>query len=148
MEEKDVSKIFEIRAPNITAEEVYGRLEENLKERRSLSRIPYLPSYDDLLTLREPEVSDAIGYHLWQAIKLDMAVGQSLVPSRIPLFGRLVDYIKLQFHNLVLYYINMLSARQAAAYANLTLALQLLAQELACLRGQIGERGGKDDQGD
>ena len=148
MEEKDVSEIIEIRAPNLVAEEVYRRLEENLKKRRPLSRIPYLPSYDDLLTLGQPEVSDAIGYHLWQATKLDMAVGQSLVPSRIPLFGRLVDYIKLQFHNLVLYYVNMVSARQATAYANLTLAVQLLAQELACLRDQIGEREERDDQGD
>lgn len=147
MKEKHISEIIEIRAPNIVAEEVYRSLEENLKRRRSLSRIPYLPSYDDLLTLGEPEVSDAIGYHLWQATKLDRAVGQSLVPSRIPLFGRLVDYIKLQFHNLVLYYINMLSAQQAAAYANLTLALQLLAQELARLRDQVGEREEKDDQG-
>lgn len=147
MEEKKVSEIIEIRAPNLVTEEVFGTLEENLKKRRSLGRPPYLPSYDDLLALREPEVSDAIGYHLWQATKLDMAVGRNLVPSRIPLFGRLVDYIRLQFHNLVLYYTNLLSARQAAAYANLTLALQLLAQELARLRDQIGEEEEKDGQG-
>jgi hypothetical protein len=147
MEEKNISEIIEIRAPDIVAEEVYRRLEENLKERRSLGRIPYLPSYDDLLTLKEPEVFDAIGYHLWQAIKSDMAVGRQLVPSRIPLLGRFIDYLKMQFHDLVLYYINMLSARQATAYANLTLALQLLRQELARLRDQVEEREGKDGQG-
>jgi hypothetical protein len=148
MEEKDLSEIIEIRAPNLVAEEVYRRLEENLKKRRPLSRIPYLPSYDDLLTLKEPEVSDAIGYHLWQAIKSDMAVGRQLVPSRIPLLGRFIDYLKMQFHDLVLYYINMLSARQATAYANLALALQLLARELARLRDQVEEQRKKDDQGD
>ena len=147
MEEKNISEIIEIRAPDIAAEEVHRTLEENLKTRCSPGRIPYLPSYDDLLTLREAEVFDGIGYHLWQATRLDMAVAQNLVPSRIPLFGRLIDYIKLQFHNLVLYYINMLSAQQGAAYANLTLALQLLRQELARLRDQIGEREEKDDQG-
>lgn len=147
MKEKDISQIIEIRARNVVAEEVFRTLEENLKSRRSLGDGPYLPSYDDLLTLRQPDVSDAVGYHLWQAIKSEMAVGQQLVPSRIPLFGRLIDYLRSQFHNLVLYYINLLLARQATAYANLTVALQLLARELADLKEKIGEQEGEDAQG-
>lgn len=146
MKEKDISQIIEIRAANIVAEEVFRTLEENLRSRLSLGGRPYLPSYDDLLTLREPEVSDAVSYHLWQAIRSEMTVGQQLVPSRIPLFGRLIDYLRMQLHNLVLYYINLLSARQGIGYANLTLALQLLARELADLKDQIGEQEGEDAQ--
>jgi len=148
MEEGRAREIVEIRSPAIDADEVLGALEENLERRSdlysSLNRErPYLPSYDALFLAERSAVSDALSYHLWQATKLEIAVERDLRPSRIPLLGRLVDYIKLQFHNLVLYYINILSARQAAAYANLALALQLLARDVADLRDQIREQEGK-----
>ncbi|MCJ7619517.1 MAG: hypothetical protein MUP64_04795, partial [Anaerolineae bacterium] len=111
------------------------------------TQVPYLPSYDDLLHLKEPEVLDAIGYHLWQATKLNMAVGQALVPSPIPILGRFLDRLRVEFHNLVVYYLNMSTSQQATAYANLALAMQLLAQDLADLRAHIGRQEGKDDQG-
>jgi hypothetical protein len=47
----------------------------------------------------------------------------------------------------VVYYLNMSTSQQATAYANLALALQLLAQDLADLRAHIGRQEGKDDQG-
>ena len=145
MAEKNVSDIVEIRAPNVVAEDIYGKLEENIKGRRPATGLPYLPSYDDLLNLKQPEISDAIGYHLWQATKVDVAVRQALVPSRIPILGRFIDRLKSEFHNLVVYYLNTLASRQAIAYANLALALQLLAQDLSDLRAHIGEQEGKDD---
>lgn len=147
MDEQNVSDFVEIRALNVAAEDVYGKLEENIKGRRPPTQVPYLPSYDDLLHLREPEVLDAIGYHLWQATKLNMAVSQALVPSPIPIFGRFLDRLKLEFHNLVVYYLNIMTSRQATAYANLALALQLLARDLADLRARITKQEGKDGQG-
>lgn len=147
MQERNVCDYVEIRAPNIVAQEAYGSLEDNIRRRDPQTQVPYLPSYDDLLHLKEPEVLDAIGYHLWQATKLNMAVRQALVPSPIPILGRFLDRLRLEFHNLVVYYLNMSTSRQATAYANLALALQLLAQDLADLRAHIGRQEGKDDQG-
>jgi hypothetical protein len=147
MKEKRISDIVEIRAPTIDLGEVYGSLEENIRSRRRPTSEPYLPSYDDLLHLKKPEVVDAIGYHLWQATKLDMAVTQALVPSPIPIFGRFLDRLRLEFHNLVVYYLNMVTSRQAMAYANLALALQLLARDLADLRARITKQEEKDGQG-
>jgi len=151
MGEGKAREIIEIRSAAIDADEVLGALEENLEKRGDLYAAlnrerPYLPSYDAFLALEPSVVSNAVGYHLWQATRLEMAVEKDLRPSRIPLFGRFVDRIKLEFHNLVLYYTNILSARQATAYANLILAVRFLAQELAYLRDQIGEGETQDGQ--
>lgn len=145
-----VRESVEIRSAAIDEEEVMRTIEQNLQRRSDLyssldRERPHLPSYNTLLGLEPAAVSDTLSYHLWRARKVDMVVEQRLVPSRIPLFGQLVDRVKLQFHNLVLYYVNMRSAERATAYANLTLALQLMAQELAYLRDQIGEREKKGD---
>lgn len=147
MNEQNVSDIVEIRASRAIAQEAYRTLQDNVSGRRPPTQVPYLPSYDDLLHLREPEVLDAIGYHLWQATKLNMAVSQALVPSPIPIFGRFLDRLKLEFHNLVVYYLNIMTSRQATAYANLALALQLLARDLTDLRARITKQEGKDGQG-
>ena len=147
MNEQNVSDIVEIRASRAIAQEAYRTLQDNVSRRRPPTQVPYLPSYDDLLHLREPEVLDAIGYHLWQATKLNMAVSQALVPSPIPIFGRFLDRLKLEFHNLVVYYLNIMTSRQATAYANLALALQLLARDLTDLRARITKQEGKDGQG-
>jgi hypothetical protein len=147
VKENQISDVFEIRASNVVGKEVYRTLEDNIRRRHPQTQVPYLPSYDDLLHLKEPEVLDAIGYHLWQATKLNMGVGQALVPSPIPILGRFLDRLRLEFHNLVVYYLNMSTSQQATAYANLALAMQLLAQDLADLRAHIGRQEGKDDQG-
>lgn len=147
MEKKKVSDIVEIRAPNIDVGEVHSSLEQNITSRHPQAEVPYLPSYDDLLHLKEPEVLDAIGYHLWQATKVDAVVHQALVSSRIPILGPFIDRVKLEFHNLVVYYLNLLVSRQAIAYANLALAVQLLAKELAELRTHIVEQEANDDGG-
>jgi hypothetical protein len=144
MDEQNVSDFVEIRALSVVAADAYRRLEENIKGRRPVTGPAYLPSYDDLLHLKEPEVLDAIGYHLWQATKLNMAVSQALVPSPIPILGRFMDRVKSEFHNLVVYYLNLLVSRQATAYANLALAVQLLAQDLTDLAHQIGEQERQD----
>jgi hypothetical protein len=146
MSEQNVSDIVEIRASRAVAQEAYRSLQENITRRHPPTAVPYLPSYDDLLGLKEPEVADAVGYHLWQATKLDMAVERALEPSPIPILGRLLDRLKLEFHNLVVYYLNMITSRQATAYANLALALQLLAQELADLKIHVGVQEEEDDQ--
>lgn len=146
MSEQNVSDIVEIRASRAIAQEAYRRLQDNIETRRPPTGVPYLPSYDDLLRLKEPEIADAVGYHLWQATKLDMAVGRALEPSPVPILGRFIDRMKLEFHNLVVYYLNMMTSRQATAYANLALALQLLAQDLADLRTHVGVQEEEDDQ--
>jgi hypothetical protein len=146
MQEKNVCDCVEIRAPNTVAQEAYERLEDNIRRTDPHTQVPYLPSYDDLLHLKEPEVLDAIGYHLWQATKLDMAVSRAQVPSPIPILGHFLDRLRLEFHNLVVYYLNMVTSRQAMAYANLALALQLLAQDLADVRARITKQEEEDGQ--
>jgi len=153
MEEGKAREIVEIRSPTIDADEVLGILEENLKGRShlysSLNRErPYLPSYDALFVSEPSAVSDALSYHLWQVSTTELLTKPQLIPSSLPLIGGLIDSLKLQFHNLVVFYLNTLVAKQAASNAGLVFALRLLAREIAQLKDQMshlteGERKGK-----
>jgi hypothetical protein len=146
MTEQHVTDIVEIRASMGIVQEAYHTLQENVTRRCPPTAVPYLPSYDDLLHLREPEIADAVGYHLWQATKLDMAIRRTLVPSPVPILGRFLDRLKLEFHSLVVYYLNMITSQEATAYANLALALKLLAQDVADLKARVGVLEGEDEQ--
>jgi len=153
MAEGKAREIIEIPSPTIDADEVLGALEENLKGRAhlysSLKRErPYLPTYDALFVPEPSVVSDALGYHLWQVSRIELLTKPQLIPSSLPLIGGLVDSFKLLFHNLVVFYLNTLAAKQAASNASLNFALRLLAWEITQLKDQMShlpERGQKGD---
>jgi hypothetical protein len=70
--------------------------------------------------------------HLYQA---RLAEEQFAVPvfvsrSSLPLIGRLIDWLRGKFHELVVYYVNQSAAQQIHATGHLLQALSLLAQEL------------------
>jgi hypothetical protein len=57
-------------------------------------------------------------------------VGLSLVESRTPLAGRLINRFKRELHRLVIYYVNMLGGRQATVNKALVHTLNPLVEKL------------------
>jgi hypothetical protein len=70
--------------------------------------------------------------HLYQA---RLAEEQFAVPvfvsrSSLPLIGRLIDWLRGKFHELVVYYVNQSATQQIHATGHLLQALSILGQEL------------------
>jgi hypothetical protein len=70
--------------------------------------------------------------HLYQA---RLAEEQFAVPifvsrSSLPLIGRLIDWVRGKFHELVVYYVNQSATQQIHATGHLLQALSMMAQEL------------------
>lgn len=81
----------------------------------------------------------------WAVRTSSLMVEPVLVPSRLPLLGRLVNKLKGAFHNLVVFYVNRLAERQArvnSIYGELVKALVLDLKEHRRLpaepRGETG----------
>jgi len=157
MEEGKAREIIEIRSDAIDWEEIARTIEENLESRSDLyssleQEKPYLPSYEDLFASEKVVPSDALSYSIWRASQADLSVDLQVIPSvriptSLPIVGRFVDYLRVQFHNLVVFYLNTLASKQATAYAHLALTLRLLAQEMAELREEMRERHPEPEEG-
>lgn len=70
--------------------------------------------------------------HLYQAALAHDQVGVKLwvTPVQLPLVGRLLERLRVKFHELVVYYVNQTAAQQIKVNHHLLQALSILSQEL------------------
>ncbi|MBI4301398.1 MAG: class I SAM-dependent methyltransferase [Chloroflexi bacterium] len=131
-----IEEVFEVKSPTINQEQVAQSLRNRMANRSRDDEL-YLPTFgvsDPSIETKKPQ--NAIEYHLWHLQRMDFAVQRNLIPSSLPILGRLTDYLKRQFHDLVLYYVNILAAKQAAFNAEILWALRSLARDVYHIQNQ------------
>ncbi|MGD9100023.1 MAG: hypothetical protein PVF45_06050 [Anaerolineae bacterium] len=112
---------------------IMARIQESLVERVPEDDVEYPTHAAARARYGEPaRFSQEMYYQLEQAnLNHDQIwVALSLVESRTPLVGRLVNRLKCELHRLVIYYVNMLGGRQATVNKALVHTLNPLVEKL------------------
>ncbi len=115
--------IIEIRDPEVDVEEIMQRIRERLRQRAAQKKAePWLPDFGSEMADIDPSVralAPKMCYSLQQAreqankIWVDLLLTETMT-RRIPFLGGLWRRIRREAHNLVLFYVNILAANQAA----------------------------------
>ncbi|MFH1485563.1 MAG: hypothetical protein ABIH46_05785 [Chloroflexota bacterium] len=130
---------IDVLAPGVDVERLFKTIESNLASQRTGSwRGLFVPSYDDLL---DPVGGDdtamprtELEYYLRQVRAADVTVTPLVLPSGVPIVGRLLDLLKRQLHNLILFYVNILAGKQSHHNAQVFRAITILSKEVLRLR--------------
>lgn len=123
--------------PNTLADEPAEKIdvEEIMQQIRAriLAEQANLPQYSEtLVDIGGKRFSPEFYEHLYRANLAHNEVGVDLQVTRvsIPLLGPLVETLRRKVHELVLFYVNQVTAQQREVNAHLLQALSLLAKEL------------------
>jgi hypothetical protein len=131
-----------IQDPVITAVELQAQIEARVQMRRqTLGQVaPEFPSFGFVVKMPQPPYPGAnprLYHHLRQLNEMDAAAtAANLAPSaaaRLPLLGRLWGLARRQAHELILFYVNRLGARQARLESHL---ISLLNEQTTLLQQQ------------
>lgn len=136
-----VSEDFiEIQDPEIDPAQIMEQIRERIRRRREELGYPrkVFPTFGAAAYPGEPEGEEHdpdLYYYLRQANEhyYQLGVELILVPSprsRIPLIGPLLDRIRREAHNLVLFYVNKLAQRQVAVNRYLVSTLNRMAVQI------------------
>lgn len=118
-----------------TNQEQQINIEEIMQEIRAriLAQQAQLPSYGEtLVNVSGERFSPAFYEHLYQANLAHNEVGvqMQVTPVRLPLVGPLLEALRRKVHELVLFYVNQVTAQQREVNTHLLRALSLLSEEL------------------
>jgi len=133
--EDHLEEIIEIRDPEINVAEIMEEIRRNIRQRQNEARDKKVvfPTFDATVTpdveLTE-EMERVLHHHLSQAnLHYDkIGVALQFMPRPVPLFGRLWTAFRREAHNLVIFYVNTLAARQITFNDHVLRALNALAQ--------------------
>ncbi len=135
--EDHLEEIIEIRDPEINVAEIMEEIRRNIRQRQSEARDRKVafafPTFDATVTPdAEPtqEMERVLHHHLSQAnLHYDkIGVALQFMPRPVPLIGRLWTAFRREAHNLVIFYVNTLAARQITFNDHVLRALNALAQ--------------------
>jgi len=143
---------FDLEAPDLDAEAIMREIRARIRERRAEAKARGLDfeAYADGLY---PVLPDALfGRDLYEAVRYvglgwdKVGVDMALTESHLPLIGGLVQRLRAALHELVLFYVNRLAARQVRVNEQTARALILLVRdlevEIADLRTKIAAQEG------
>jgi hypothetical protein len=115
--------IIEIRDPEIDVQEIMQRIRERVRKRAAQKKAePWLPAFGSEVADIDPAAgafTPKLYYTLRQAreqanrVWVDLLLTETAI-QRMPLLGGLWQRIRREAHNLVLFYVNILAANQAA----------------------------------
>lgn len=106
---------------------------------RILAQQAHLPHYQEtLVNVSGKRFSPEFYEHLYQANLAHNQVGVDLqvTPVSLPLIGPLIERMRSKVHQLVLFYVNQVTAQQREVNAHLLRALSMLSEELDKPAGQ------------
>lgn len=110
-------------------------IEEIMRDIRAriLAQQAHLPHYEEtLVNVSGKRFSPEFYEHLYQANLAHNQVGVDLqvTPVSVPVVGPLIARLRSMVHQLVLFYVNQVTAQQREVNAHLLQALSLLGEEL------------------
>lgn len=76
-------------------------------------------------------------YHAGMAYD-QIGVKMFVSPVKVPVFGRIVEWLRSKLHELVLYYVNQVAAEQIKVNHHLLQAISILSQELEASENEEG----------
>jgi len=133
--EDHLEEIIEIRDPEINVAEIMEEIRRNIGQRQSEARDRKVafPTFDATVTPEAApteEMERVLHHHLSQAnLHYDkIGVALQFMPRPVPLIGRLWTVLRREAHNLVIFYVNTLAARQITFNDHVLRALNALAQ--------------------
>lgn len=133
--EDHLEEIIEIRDPEINVAEIMEEIRRNIHQRQSEARdrkvvFPTFGATVPSDTKPTEEMERVLHHHLSQAnLHYDkIGVALQFMPRPVPLIGRLWTAFRREAHNLVIFYVNTLAARQITFNDHVLRALNALAQ--------------------
>jgi hypothetical protein len=148
-EAQSVEESFEMIAPDLDTEAIMQEIRARIRARRAATKAQGLDweAFADGLYPLPPDA--VLSRDLHEAVRyvgLDydkVQVEMALTESRLPLIGRLVQRVRAALHELVLFYVNRLAARQIRFNQQTARALAVLVHDLEAevldLRARIAE---------
>ena len=127
---------FDLEAPDLDAEAIMREIRARIRARRAEAKARGLDfeAYADGLY---PVPSDApFSRDLYEAVRYvglgwdKVGVGMTLTESRLPVIGGLIQRLRAALHELVLFYVNQLAARQVRVNEQTARALTTLVRDL------------------
>jgi hypothetical protein len=132
----DQSELFHLDAPDLDAEAIMREIRARIRTRRAEAKARGLDfeAYADGLypvppdALFSRDLYEAVRYLGlgWDKVGVEMA----LTESRLPLIGGLIQRLRAALHELVLFYVNRLAARQVRFNEQTARALTVLVRDL------------------
>ena len=148
---------FDLEAPDLDAEAIMREIRARIRARRAEAKARGLDfeAYADGLYPLPPDA--LFSRDLYEAVRYvglgwdKVGVEMALTESRLPLVGGLVQRLRTALHELVLFYVNRLAARQIRLNEQTARALTILVRdleaEIADLRARVtaleGDRASK-----
>ena len=148
---------FDLEAPDLDAEAIMREIRARIRARRAEAKARGLDfeAYADGLYPLPPDA--LFSRDLYEAVRYvglgwdKVGVEMALTESRLPLVGGLVQRLRTALHELVLFYVNRLAARQIRFNEQTARALTILVRdleaEIADLRARVtaleGDRSSK-----
>ena len=152
MSEEDPAAGFDIAGDDIDAEAIMQQIRARLRARRTEARARGLDfqAYADGLYPLPPDARLSPDLHeAVRSLNLSydkLGVDLALTENRLPVVGRLAQRVRAALHELVLFYVNRLAARQVRVNQHTTRALTALVRdmeaEIADLRSRLDKLEG------
>jgi hypothetical protein len=133
--EDRLEEIIEIRDSEINVAEIMEEIRRNIRQRQSEAQGGEVdfPTFEAGVSLAvEPteKLEEVLHHHLSEASLHHNKIGvaSQFMPRPVPLVGRLWTAFRQEAHNLVIFYVNTLAARQITFNDHVLRALNALAQ--------------------
>ena len=137
----DLDEIIEIHDPEIDVKAIVAQIRANLAEHNANYKPVYFPSFGAQANrpdADEPALSPELYYDLGQLnVNYDqITVSSTLEAQPASPAGRLIGRVKLEFHNLAVYYVNLLASKQVSFNDHATRSLNEMVKELERQRAE------------
>ena len=128
---RELAHVIEIPAPEIDEQDVMARIQTRIPQRRAEAEAQGL-DYDRLVEGTTMTFSAGLYYDLYLARQRANAieVPLSLEESTVPVLGKLLTRLRLEFHRLAVHYVNTLAGRQVVFNLAVSNSLSQLISEL------------------
>jgi hypothetical protein len=135
-----------LEAPGVDAEAIMQEIRARIRARRARAKAQGLDweAYADGLYPLPPDA--ILSRDLYEAVRYaglgydKVTVEMALTESRLPLVGRVVQRVRAALHELVLFYVNRMAARQIRFNEQTARALALLVRDLEAEVRDLGSR--------
>jgi hypothetical protein len=109
----------------VDVDAIMRQIREHLLARKGQSGSAAIPQFNGRF---DPALYD----HLYRArlMQDQFSIQQNVIPSRVPLIGPLLTFVRRQLHGLTLYYVNQLAQKQITFNTHVLGVLTTLIQEL------------------
>jgi len=127
----ELAEVIEIKDPEIDVAIIMEKIRQGIERHRPLyTEDVFFPSFRDSITSGVEQLGREFNYELQEAVAChDRAwVSLQVFPVRLPILGSFLTKVKRELHNLVVFYVNRLAAKQTSFNTHSVRALASLSE--------------------